>query len=450
MIPSDVLSRIRLTNDAVTQPTTPIQKLADALSDFVPGQKLQAEIMALLPNGSYRAMVGQREITLALPFSAKSGDSLELEVQESDGKLVLAFVGKAPAGAEAQLPKESFASTFSATGRLIADLLPKTGGKESSPQPTPLNGSTPLLETPPQNAAVLAPVLKQAVAQSGMFYEAHQAQWVQGQLPTEALLKEPQGKLSFPLPAAPALAAGTAQGAEAVVTAGAAQVAVNATESALVAATANPSAAEGAQQAASRPDLTNPNNGQTSPATDNAASAEQARAGSPHGPGARFHATDADAAEVTMRRSVNAGDGHAPLTSAAAPVAPEVAPLVQNQLEALATQNFVWQGQVWPGQQMEWEITANPDRRGGLDEGEPERWQTRVKLSLPSLGGVEATLRLSKGGHLEVALKADQESTRNVLRLGASDLSRHLKEAGLALNNFGVTRLDSEDEQTSA
>ena len=39
-----------------------------------------AEIQAMLPNGSYRAVVAQREITLALPFSAKSGDSLELEV----------------------------------------------------------------------------------------------------------------------------------------------------------------------------------------------------------------------------------------------------------------------------------------------------------------------------------------------------------------------------------
>ena len=82
MIPPDAASRLRLTlpdQPLPTQPTTPAQKLADALSDLVPGQRILAEIQALLPNGTYRAVVGQREVTLALPFSAKTGDALELE-----------------------------------------------------------------------------------------------------------------------------------------------------------------------------------------------------------------------------------------------------------------------------------------------------------------------------------------------------------------------------------
>jgi hypothetical protein len=58
----------------------------------------------------------------------------------------------------------------------------------------PLNGSAPLVEAMPKTAADLAPVLKQAVTQSGLFYEAHQARWVAGDLPTEALRQEPQGK----------------------------------------------------------------------------------------------------------------------------------------------------------------------------------------------------------------------------------------------------------------
>lgn len=35
-----------------------------------------AEIQAMLPNGTYRAIINQRNVTLALPFSAKTGDSL--------------------------------------------------------------------------------------------------------------------------------------------------------------------------------------------------------------------------------------------------------------------------------------------------------------------------------------------------------------------------------------
>ena len=33
--------------------------------------------------------------------------------------------------------------------------------------------------------------------------------------------------------------------------------------------------------------------------------------------------------------------------------------VVQQQLEAFATQNFAWQGQVWPGQQMDWEFATH-------------------------------------------------------------------------------------------
>ena len=41
-------------------------------------------------------------------------------------------------------------------------------------------------------------MLKQAITQSGMFYEAHQAEWVEGRLAKATLLQEPQGKLSSP------------------------------------------------------------------------------------------------------------------------------------------------------------------------------------------------------------------------------------------------------------
>jgi hypothetical protein len=40
--------------------------------------------------------------------------------------------------------------------------------------------------------------LSKAVSQSGLFYEAHQAQWVTGKLTTEELLREPQARHSSP------------------------------------------------------------------------------------------------------------------------------------------------------------------------------------------------------------------------------------------------------------
>ncbi len=85
MIPSDVANSLRqilpdrqAATNPQTQPVAQAAKIADVLSNLVPGQRILAEIQALLPNGTYRAVVAQRDVTLALPFSAKPGYTLEL------------------------------------------------------------------------------------------------------------------------------------------------------------------------------------------------------------------------------------------------------------------------------------------------------------------------------------------------------------------------------------
>jgi hypothetical protein len=208
MIPPDVASSLRLilpdqqaATNAATQPVVAAQKIADVLSNLIPGQRVLAEIQALLPNGNYRAIVGQRDLTLALPFAAKAGDSIELEVTESDGKLTLAFVANRTSTSAANANPESVPTTFSSTGKLIGNLMAAIDGEGKRAPATPLNGNQALVENMPKNAADLVPVLKQAITQSGMFYEAHQARWVAGQLPTEALRQEPQARFSpTPLP----------------------------------------------------------------------------------------------------------------------------------------------------------------------------------------------------------------------------------------------------------
>ena len=121
MIPADVTSRMQVSADAALRQVAPAQEISDKLSGLVAGQKVMAEIQSMLPNGTYRAMINQRSITLALPFSAKSGDALELQVTESDGKLALAVVtgtddGGKPASA-------STSATLSRTGQLISNLF---------------------------------------------------------------------------------------------------------------------------------------------------------------------------------------------------------------------------------------------------------------------------------------------------------------------------------------
>lgn len=363
MIPADIVTRLRLSNElASTQPATPTQKLTDALSDFVPGQRIMANIQALLPNGTYRAMIAQREITLALPFSAKPGDALELKVVESNGKLALAVV----AGKQGEEEGEdaSVRTRLTQAGRLIGDLLAgldKEGGKR--PSPAPLNSAQPVLNKFPETGAELAPALKAAISKSGMFYESHQARWVQGRFPAESLLQEPQGKLSVSTQ------------------------------------TATQAAAQGATQ--------------TTP--EQAAAA--ARMAPPNTP-----AAGADVVRVIL----------GPV------VAHEAAPLVQQQLEALATHTYAWQGQVWPGQNMDWEIIEEENKDKAGEDSAAANWTTRLHLKLPSLGGIEATLRLQGNRDIEISLKSDSDDTRQKLSGASAPLLQQFETVGLSLTSFAV------------
>lgn len=391
MIPADVASSLRAqlplpqgtTQPGQTLPVSSAQSLGDILSNLVPGQRILAEIQALLPNGAYRATIAQRDVTLALPFSVKPGDSLELEVVDTDGKLALAFVAnRSSEKPSAESP--SVPTTFSQTGRLIGDLLSGLNPDSQRAAPAPLNGNQPLLQTPPDNAALLAPALKEALTRSGVFYEAHQARWVDGSLPTESLLQEPQGKQS-----------------------------------------PNTAAVAG-QQALQQP-------ASPAPAPASPAAANESGLTSVMSREVRADAAAANAADIGAARNAPAPPS----------IPPHLVPIVQQQLDGLATQNFVWQGQVWPGQNMEWSI--EPDASSHTDdEASGENWRTTLRLTLPHLGEVNAALRLRPGGNLELSLLAAEEGTGKKLSTALETLRQRLEDAGLRLTSFKVEHAASD------
>lgn len=438
MIPPDVASSLRLvlpdTSALQNQQTAPVpgaQRIADVLSNLVPGQRIMAEIQALMPNGTYRAMVAQRDITLALPFSAKPGDTLELEVAESDGKLTLAFVANRTSGNNAAAPQESVSTSLSTAGKVIGNLLTPLEGEGKQAAPAALNRSQPLVEAMPKSAADLAPVLKQALSQSGMFYEAHQARWVSGQLPTAALLQEPQGKL-LPAPL---------------------------------------NAPEFINRSANFP----PGNLDTSPAENNslpplprppmpatqatATPLPDADALAQLPPGESTDKSPALHTNPAVNRNFGEKTEDFPLSKNAStmvptphsavststsaipnenPVPRELVPLVQQQLNGLATQNFVWQGQVWPGQPMWWEISGDPESKPSQDIEQASQWQTRLKLDLPALGGIDVKLRLGAGGALAISVSAENPDSEATLRNSTQPLRDQLAAAGLTLTQLHV------------
>lgn len=119
------------------------------------------------------------------------------------------------------------------------------------------------------------------------------------------------------------------------------------------------------------------------------------------------------------------------------PVHPDALALVRQQLEAFETRQVSWQGTAWPGQTVEWEVAEEKsdatDEPGQTSAG----WQTRLNLTLPNLGQISASLRLSAQG-VDVRVTAAEPVTAFMLRAGAAPLAEGLETAGIKLLGMGV------------
>lgn len=386
LIPPDVGLQLRAQTDVHLQPVTPTRPIPADLPDLHAGQTFTARIHEAMPDNIYKALVAGKMITLQLPEGAKAGDQLELVVIDRTPRLLIAQqVPRASVEEGAQQPYP-FAS-FSRAGQMIGQLLAPEG---EPPSPTLLNRGEPLLPRPSASAQDILPALKTAVSQSGLFYESHQAQWVAGKLPLASLLQEPQGQLSHP-----SLLATHRIMQEAGVDEGAAM-------------------------------RTGYSTGQ--PGTGHAIPARQAA-----------ESASSTAETAGANRS---GVSPAPTSSIPAPVVPdELRTLVQQQLDAGAGQRLMWQGEVWPGQNMDWQIEWEKQQGEGESGGETEpgeRWRTKLALTTPRLGRIEATLQLESGG-VRIVIESPEDG--HGTGAAASDLRDAVPELAAALGEAGIPLL---------
>lgn len=130
---------------------------------------------------------------------------------------------------------------------------------------------------------------------------------------------------------------------------------------------------------------------------------------------------------------------HSNLSNVQEPVHPQTAPLVQQQLETLDQRHLMWQGQVWPGQEMRWQIEER-DAREGEQEAQHE-WQTRLDLNLPHLGQVSAVLKFTSQG-IRVELATPTQDVVKTLQAAAPQLDQGMERAGLRLIEMKVGTRD--------
>jgi hypothetical protein len=106
-------------------------------------------------------------------------------------------------------------------------------------------------------------------------------------------------------------------------------------------------------------------------------------------------------------------------------------PVVREQLHTLETQSLPFSVDVWPGQRGDLVIGRQEQETGSRDSRTPAGWKTTLKLQLPQLGNIAATLSLS-GDRLWLDLAAPAASAER-LDEATSALGTALRAAGIEL-----------------
>lgn len=284
--------------------------------------------------------------------------------------------------------------------------------------------------------AALAAALEQTVGDSGLFYEAHLAQWLAGQRSPASLAAEAQNKL----------------------VAAAAQLPLDWANDAGEASSSASGPGRQGTGAAPNGSPNGPANGAPDAAGRSMPSIQTAQA-------ARFMAGEVLASSLS---DLNAQPTHAGLHSAAAQPAdggssqnsqsmaaavhPATVPLVRQQLDLLATGQFRWTGEAWPGARLDWTIEQDGDewdRSGGGTASEDDQpWRTRLTLSLPTLGTVDAELTLT-GTRLVARVQASPGGAARLAMQGESFRQR-LAAAGIELNGLTIREIGGGAPATGA
>ena len=112
-------------------------------------------------------------------------------------------------------------------------------------------------------------------------------------------------------------------------------------------------------------------------------------------------------------------------------------PMVNEQLSALQNGHLMFQGDLIPGQRLEWTIAEREAQRN-KSGGRERNWETSVTISLPNLGPVTATLSLD-GTRVAVKVTAQKGETVPILKAGTAHLAEQLEGAGLTPTEMSMS-----------
>jgi hypothetical protein len=127
---------------------------------------------------------------------------------------------------------------------------------------------------------------------------------------------------------------------------------------------------------------------------------------------------------------------------------PATAQFISQQLSTQEQGRIAWQGQLWPGQELRWEISRDLPQHGARQEnGEPPEapWRSGVRFRFPLLGEIGATVVLA-GDQLHIQVESGAGEVRDLLRAHAARLETALAAAGAPLASLTVRATDGKSD----
>jgi hypothetical protein len=350
--------------------------IARAVSPVAPVRPLDLDLAALMPGHLVRAEV-----------LAKLGDG-SFRALIGQSRITLTLPAEAKPGDVLTLrllstaPQLRFepADVPSGSRASISDSGRLLGDILRGTPSAPVKQTRPVVGAATTDPEALQQPLARAIERSGLFYEAHQARWTRGEFPLAALREEPQSLIARD---------GTADFHGGVVS--------DSVDKTL-----------GRHPSSVVPVL----------------------------PG---HVENEKADDAAPRASISVSKPDDNDIRAESP-ARETLGIVRAQLETLETRQVTWQGEIWPGQPMRWEIgeqTAHDQHEQAQSD-----WHTRFALELPSLGDVRAHLAFGARG-IHIALSARERQTQQAMQQASGELLQNLHGAGLQVTGIEIHHVQS-------
>ncbi len=346
------------------------------------GRPLPAEIVSQTDSGTSMVRVADTVVQMDLPPDAKVGEKVTLTLLAREPRLTFLFE-RDPAAH----------SMLSNTGKLIDNILRSVSQDGST---ATLAGRTPLLSTAPSAeaasvltssnmASALESMLSNMFSTSGLFYESHLAQWVAGTRSQESLMAEPQAKMQ------------------------------------------NPNQLQ-----------TNQPQNQNSQIQNGQILKPSVKADDQMNQLEKLQEKSWVQSLVDKAAARISGTNQAQLEKIDSVIDQNAAQMIRMQLDAMEQRKVIWQGEFWPGQTIEWEVEDDtPRRQKEYGQNTQPGWQSVLRVNLPLLGEVTATMRLV-GNAVQVKLGVVDEDSTTALRQFAPELIGALENAGAKLDYFMV------------